>query len=156
MMTWHDIHVSMLDSVQSTAPRTITLGAWAKATKRSNLTTPKKSRPVLMPHGHFVGGRSARHCNQQSGVVQFDIDLKDNPGLDASRVKRLCAKLPEVMFCAQSASGGVWGLARRTDNLDQLLNKLERTLGVRLDKANSRSVAALRFASYDPNPYEHI
>lgn len=155
-MNWHSITVSMLESVHSTQPRTVTLGAWAKATKSSNLDTPKKQRPALMPHGYFVGGRSAHHCQQQSGVVQFDIDLKDNPTLDRNEVKRRCAQLPCVLFCANSATGGMWGLARLADNLDEQLYKLERALGVNLDKANSRSVAALRFASYDPNPYEHI
>jgi|TARA_R100000482_G_scaffold121040_1_gene66836 hypothetical protein len=155
-MNWHTITVSMLDSVQSTDPRTVTLGAWAQATKRSNLDTPKKQRPALMPHGHFVGGRSARHCNQESGIVQFDIDLKDNPKLDRDQVKCRCAQLPEVYFCANSATGGMWGIARRAADLEDQLHWLEHALGVRLDKANSRSVAALRFASYDPNPYEHI
>ena len=155
-MHWHSITVSMLDSMQSTQPRTVTLGAWAKATKHSNLDTPKKQRPALMPHGHFVGGRSVRHCQQDSGIVQFDIDLKDNPGLDQDDVKRRCATLPGVLFCANSATGGMWGIAQLAEDLDQQLLDLERALGVHLDKANSRSVAALRFASYDPNPYEHI
>ena len=50
----------------------------------------------------------------------------------------------------------MWGIAELAEDLDEQLLDLERALGVRLDKANSRSVAALRFASYDPNPYEHI
>jgi len=155
-MHWHNILVSMLDGVQSTSPRTVTLGAWAQATKRSNLNTPKKQRPALMPHGHFVGGRTARHCNEESGVIQFDIDQKDNPNLNRDQVKRRCAKLPGVYFCANSATGGMWGIAKRGADLESQLKQLERTLGVRLDKPNSRSVAALRFASYDSNPYEHI
>ena len=155
-MNWHSITVSMLDSVQSTAPRTVTLGAWALATKRSNLDTPKQQRPALMPHGHFIGGRSAVHCSQESGVVQFDIDLKDNPKLDRDEVKRRCAQLPDVYFCAKSATGGLWGIAKRASDLDNQLQRLQHSLGVRLDKANSRSVAALRFASYDSNPYEYI
>lgn len=155
-MNWHNILVSMLDGVQSTSPRTVTLGAWAQATKRSNLNTPKKQRPALMPHGHFVGGRTARHCNKESGVIQFDIDQKDNPNLNRDQVKRRCAKLPCVYFCANSATGGMWGIAKRSADLESQLKQLERTLGVRLDKPNSRSVAALRFASYDSNPYENI
>jgi len=153
-MNWHSIRVSMLENVHSTNPGAVTLGAWAQATKRSNLNTPKADRPALMPHGYFVGGRSARHCNQQSGVIQFDIDVKDNLGLDHADVKRRCAELTSIYFCAISATGGMWGIARRTGDTDNQLNELERALGVRLDKANSQSVAALRFASYDPNPYE--
>ena len=156
-MNWHTITVSMLDSVQSQIPRSVTLGQWAAATKRSNLDTPKKQRPALMPHGHFVGGRSTAHCAATSGVVQFDIDLKHNPGLDVDLVKRRCKELPEVYFCAHSAGGGLWGFAKRDLDTDSQLARLEAALGVNLDKINSRSVAALRFASYDPKPYErHI
>jgi hypothetical protein len=159
-MNWHTITVSMLDCVQSQIPRSITLGQWAAATKRSNLDTPKKQRPALMPHGHFVGGRSAAHCVQPSGLIQFDIDLKHNPHLDVEMVKRRCRQLPEVYFCAHSAGGGLWGIAKRTKHstdVDKQLFWLEHALGVKLDKINSRSVAALRFASYDPKPYErHI
>ena len=154
MMNWHNIQVSMLDSMHSQTPRTVTLGQWAAATKRSNIDTPKRARPALMPHGHFVGGRSAHHCAQPSGVIQFDIDLKHNPHLDVEMVKRRCRQLPEVYFCAHSAGGGLWGIAKRSSDLDKQLFWLEHALGVKLDKINSRSVAALRFASYDPKPYE--
>lgn len=155
-MNWQNIRVSMLDSVQSTHPRSVTLSAWVKATKTSRIDTPKRDRPALMPHGHFVGGRSADHCREASGLVQFDIDRKDNPDLDVDRVKRQCAHIPSIVFCAKSATGGVYGLAIRASDLDNQLDGLERGLDVRLDKANSRSVAALRFASTDPSPYEHL
>jgi hypothetical protein len=156
-MNWHTITVSMLDSVHSQTPRTVTLGQWAAATKRSNIETPKRERPALMPHGRFAGGRSANHCACPSGVIQFDIDLKHNPGLDVDLIKQRCKQLPEVYFCAHSAGGGLWGFAKRDDDTDGQLDRLEVALGVKLDKMNSRSVAALRFASYDPNPYEqHI
>lgn len=156
-MNWHTITVSMLDSVHSQTPRSVTLGQWAAATKRSNIHTPKRERPALMPHGHFVGGRSAAHCSATSGVIQFDIDLKHNPGLDVDLVKRRCNDLPEVYFCAHSAGGGLWGFAKRELDIDGQLDRLESALGVNLDRMNSRSVAALRFASYDPQPYErHI
>lgn len=156
-MNWQATTVSMLDCMQSKEPRTVTLSAWIAATKRSNIDTPKRQRPALMPHGYFVGGRTSNHCRAESSVVQFDIDLKDNPRLDCDAVKQRCASLREVLFCAKSASGGLWGLMKRHGDLDAQLMKLEQTLNVQLDKANSRSVAALRFASYDPEPYEqHI
>ena len=155
-MTWHNITVSMLESVHSTSPRTITLGAWAKATKRSHLNTPKRSRPALMPHGHFVGGRTADHCNQHSGVVQLDIDVKHNPNLNPAEIKKLASTHRDIVWCAKSAGGGVYGFAVRRGDLDQQLNEIEQYLGVQLDRCNSRSLAALRFASHDPQPYEHI
>lgn len=154
-MNWHTIRVSMLESVHSTQPRTVTVGAWVKATKSSQLDTPKKERPTLMPHGMFVGGRTANHCATHSALIQFDIDLKDNPRLDREMVKRRCEQLPEVYFCANSAGGGLWGLAKRATDVEDQLYWLEHALGVRLDKKNSKSLAALRFASYDPNPYEN-
>jgi len=155
-MNWQTQSVSMLDCVRSTDPRTITLGAWVRATKQSNLDTPKRERPALMPHGMFVGGRCARHCVHESGLIQFDIDLKDNPHLNRAQVKRRCAELPEVYFCANSASGGMWGLAKRAKDVQDQIYWLQHALGVKLDEQNSKSLAALRFASYDPNPYEHI
>ncbi len=155
-MTWKDISVSMLDSVHSREPRTITLGAWVRATKRSDIRTPKKQRPALMPHGLFAGGRQAQHCSQLSELVQFDVDLKHNPGLNPDEVKSRCALDADIVWCAQSAGGGVYGFAMRRGDLDTQLNTIENRLGVVLDRCNSRSVAALRFASHDPKPYEHI
>ena len=155
-MNWQTQSVSMLDCVRSTDPRTITLGAWVRATKQSNLDTPKRERPALMPHGMFVGGRSADHCVAQSTLVQFDIDHKHNPDLSVDLVKRLAAHCDDIVWCARSAGGGAYGFAVRRGDLDNQLNEIEKNLRVVLDWCNSRNVAALRFASYDPNPYEHI
>ena len=155
-MNWRQITVSMLDSVHSTAPRTVTLGAWAEATKRSNITTPKRERPALLPHGHFVGGRSEHHCSSRSRIIQFDIDLKHNPDLDIDLIKELAAIHEDIFWCARSAGGGVYGFAYVNGFLDDQLTTIENTLGVVLDRCNSRSIAALRFASHDPQPYEYI
>jgi len=155
-MNWQEQTVSMLEGVRSCNPRTITLGAWVKATKTSNITTPKRDRPALMPHGMFVGGRRAEHCTVESALVQFDIDQKHNPNLCVDLVKRLAAHCEDIVWCARSAGGGAYGFAVRRGDLDKQLSEIEKNLRVVLDRCNSRNVAALRFASYDPNPYEHI
>ena len=155
-MNWKQITVSMLDSVHSTAPRTVTLGAWAEATKRSNITTPKCERPALLPHGHFVGGRSADHCASRSHIIQFDIDRKHNPDIDVDLIKELAAIHKDIVWCARSAGDGVYGFAYVNGFVDDQLTTIENTLGVKLDRCNSRSIAALRFASHDPQPYEYI
>lgn len=144
----------MLDSMYSKNPQATTLGAWVTATKQRKLDTPKRQRPALMPHGLFAGGRKADDCTHHSVVFQFDIDRKDNPGMDADAIKRKAARCPGVVFCALSAGSGVYGFALRRGDLEDQLDELERTLGVNLDRMNSKSVAALRFASYDSDPYE--
>ena len=109
-----------------------------------------------MPHGMFVGGRRLEHLHSTSSIVQFDIDLKHNPHLQHDQVKQRAAQCADIVFCARSAGGGLYGFARRRGDLDDQLNEIEQILGVVLDRCNSRSLAALRFASYDPQPYEHI
>lgn len=153
-MNWQNQPVSMLDSMYSKDPQPTTLGAWVTATKQHKQDAPKRQRQVLMPHGLFAGGRKADDCTRHSVVFQFDIDRKHNPGMDADAIKRKAASCPGVVFCALSAGSGVYGFALRRGDLDDQLDALERQLGVNLDRMNSKSVAALRFASYDSEPYE--
>ena len=142
----------MLENIHATHPIDVTLGKWIAAVQRSHITTPKRSRPALMPHGRFVGGRRATDCVERSAVVQFDIDTKHNPGLSVDAVKRRAAGVPSIVFLARSASDGCYGFALNTyASTSAMFDELERALGVTLDRVNSQSVTALRFASYDPH-----
>lgn len=153
-MNWVNIPVSMVESVTSMHPRTITLGSWLTAMKVSQIDhIPKKERPALMPHGMFMRGRRAQNLIRHSGLIQFDVDLRDNPGLNVAEVKRRAAYDASILLVANSAGAGCWGLARCEADTDAHLDRIESTLGVTLDRCNSRSVAALRFASSDPEPY---
>ena len=155
-MNWTAITVSMVENIHSTTPVDVTLAKWIAAVKRSDIQSPKKTRPALMPHGRFAGGRSERHCIQPSGLRQFDIDTKDNPHLNVEELKRRAAKVPSIVFLAKSATSGAYGFA--LDNYEDsttMLDTIDAALGVVCDRTNSRSVTALRFASYDPQPYQH-
>ena len=153
-MIWTQITVSMVQNVTDTEPKPVKLSRWLHAMKVSNISgMDKKKRPALLPHGLFNGGRQERHLVMPSGLIQFDIDQKDNPSLCHDEVKRRAAMDPTIMLCARSATGGMWGLAVREPDTDQQLDSIEASLSVILDRCNSRSMAALRFASHDPHPY---
>ena len=153
-MNWLHTPVSMVDSVRSMHPRTITLASWVSAVKVSNVDhIPKKQRPAVMPHGMFMRGRKADNLVRSSGLMQFDVDERDNPGLNVDEVKRRAASDPAILFVAKSAGAGCWGLVRRDGDEDAQLDHIQRVLQVTLDRCNSRSVAALRFAAHDPAPY---
>lgn len=153
-MNWTNITVSMVKTVTDHQPIPVKLGDWLHAMKVSDISDMhKKKRPALMPHGQFRGGRTALHLWRSSGLIQFDIDYKDNYAMNPDAIKRRAADLPEVVLCARSAGGGVWGLAMRSDDETSQLQRLSDSLGVTLDTSNSRNVAALRFAAYDPQPH---
>jgi hypothetical protein len=153
-MNWLSQPVSMVESVRHIYPRTCTIGSWVMNNKHTDWAgVPKKMRPALMPHGLFSNGRKAENLSHPSGLMQFDVDTKDNPGLCVADVKRRAANVPGVVLVANSVNGGCWGLAVREPDMDAQLTQLEQQLGVILDKVNSRSMAALRFAAHDAAPY---
>lgn len=152
-MEWMHLQASVIQNIHSTRPVTTTLGKWVEATRISTINCDKRSRPALMPHGVFDGGRSAEHLVAESGVIQFDIDRKHNPDLDVDAIKAKAAEVDGIVFCAKSAVDGCYGFALRNGDQDRQLDSIEAALGVVLDRCNSRSVAALRFASVDRWPY---
>jgi hypothetical protein len=152
-MDWMQLQASVIQNVNSTRPVTTTLGKWVEATKVSTISCDKRHRPALMPHGVFDGGRSSHHLVMESGVIQFDIDRKHNAGLDVEQVKAKAAEVEDIVFCAKSAVNGCYGFAIRRGDQDEQLDRIEAALGVVLDRCNSRSMAALRFASVDRFPY---
>ena len=106
-----------------------------------------------MPHGMFINGRRADNLVRPSGFMQLDIDTKHNPRLCVDEIKRRAVNDSSIILIAKSAGSGCWGLVRREADGDAQLDRIESILGVTLDRCNSRSVAALRFASSDPEPY---
>lgn len=151
-MEWLNFKASVIQHAHSTQPVTTTLSRWVEATKVSTINCDKRSRPALMPHGVFEGGRSAAHLVAPSGLIQFDIDTKHNPDLDVEAIKAKAAHVDGIVFCARSAVDGCYGFALREDDQDRQLDNIEAALGVVLDRCNSRSMAALRFASVDRWP----
>ena len=151
-MEWINEPCSVIQNIHCTQPITTTLAKWIQATKVSTINCDKRARPALLPHGVFVGGRSEKHLVEQNRIIQFDIDRKHNPLLNVDLIKEKAAQVDEILFCAKSAVDGCYGFALRSGNQDEQLDRIASALGAVLDRCNSRSVAALRFASADRMP----
>ncbi len=117
----------------------------------------KKQLPCFTPSGTF-SRRAADGLLKHSGLIQFDIDSKENPALTAQNAPSLrdkIARFQHVAFCALSASGkGVWGVVpiaypeRHKEHFAALAADFA-GWGIVIDPACS-NVDRLRFWSYDP------
>ena len=138
-----------------TNPRQITLQNWLRMSA-ANGDQPKRSRPVLMPHGWFAT-RKAADCITHSGCVQIDIDAKhqDRP-IVWDDLAQVMAEEPGVIVAQVSASGnGLWLLvavqgiskADHRERADRVVAHFEDRFNVVVDHPVSRNLASLRFAS---------
>ncbi|GAB3949963.1 hypothetical protein GCM10028805_27220 [Spirosoma harenae] len=118
----------------------------------------KATLPAITPSGVFIY-RQASDLVHHSGVLQFDIDLKDNPRIrNYADLKTQIAKLPFVAYCGLSVSGtGYWGLVPiaypewHNKHFDAL-KRVFAYYGIIIDN-KPRNVASLRGYSYDPDAY---
>lgn len=118
----------------------------------------KKQLPCFTPSGTF-SRRAAAGLLAHSGLIQFDIDPKQNPALTASNAPSLRDKIgrfQHVAFCGLSASGeGVWGVVpiaypdRHKEHFAALATDFA-AWGIVIDPACS-NVDRLRFWSHDPD-----
>ncbi|GAB3953289.1 hypothetical protein GCM10028805_36690 [Spirosoma harenae] len=152
-------------------PRPVNLYTWLTNTKyrekvelirsltdKAKRDEVKATLPAITPSGLFTY-RQASALVQHSGVLQFDIDLKDNPHIrNYADLKRVIAKLPFVVYCGLSVSGtGYWGLVPIADpkRHGQHFDALKRVFAhykIILDD-KPRNVVSLRGYSYDPDGY---
>lgn len=125
--------------------------------KRASL---KINLPCFTPSGTF-SHRSEKDLLAHSGLLQFDIDPKENPTLTAETAatwKEQISHLQQVAYCALSASGtGIWGvvvLANPTQHQAhfEALKADFAGWGIVLDE-KCGSVAHPRYWSYDPKAY---
>jgi len=104
-----------------------------------------------------------------NGVMQFDLDLKDNQLIDIEHVKAELAQRPSTLFVFNSPGGGL-KFARKTDFVrlpdetfrdlqqrfrniySELKVQVERELGVQLDMALS-NIKQTMYLSYDVDAY---
>jgi hypothetical protein len=96
----------------------------------------------------------------QTGWMQFDIDLKDNPTiLDAPKLRDQIKNIRYVAFCGLSVSGkGVWGLVKvlNVKNYSRHFKQLVidfKQRGIILDESKGGNPTDLRIYSYDPDAY---
>jgi len=118
----------------------------------------KATLPAITPSGLFSPSRKAANLVRHSGLIQFDIDQRDNPCIDVVDLKKQLAHIKEVAYCGFSVSGrGLWGLVpiqwpeKHKEHLRALQRQLS-SFGVALDSAPS-SVVSLRGYSFDSDGY---
>ncbi len=107
--------------------------------------------------------------NQPNGLVHFDIDVKDNPSIDFSKLKQDVLKIPELAYCFFSPRGGL-KLAVKTDfkSIDAY-DRLRFKTAYSITKAHIQSnieliafddsLASISqdcFVSHDPDAYINI
>lgn len=164
-----DIQVSKFDSVMNTdSPIQVDLYEWLNDTSQKDriqelrnlkgkaYKEAKKKLPGITPSGTFHT-RKEDGLIQHSGLIQFDVDGKDNP-VNMDDLKRKIQLIPYVAYLSYSTSGnGLWGLIPiqypsehkgQFRAIARAFNKAE----VTIDRAPS-NVASFRFCSYDPEPY---
>lgn len=126
--------------------------------KRKN----KQLLPVFTPSATFENGHQASNLIHFNGLLQFDIDGKDNPDLTPDLMKQTImqsALKPYIYYLSLSCSGlGVWGLVKTdgspTDykgHFAALTADLS-NIGAVADNSCS-DITRLRFISYDDSPY---
>ena len=97
---------------------------------------------------------------KQTGWMQFDIDLKDNPEIvDASKLRDEIKNISYVAFCGLSVSAkGVWGLVKVLSIKNYSLHFKQLVIdfkqrGIILDESKGGNPTDLRIYSYDPDAY---
>jgi len=118
--------------------------------------TYKKQLSGITPSGTF-SKRCEAGLIEHSGLIQFDIDSKDN-SISMDQLKEKIKHIPYVAYLAYSTSGnGLWGIIpiKHTEKHKKhfrAIHKAFLNVGVTIDRAPS-NVASFRFTSYDPEPY---
>lgn len=121
----------------------------------------KKVLPFITPHAVV-----ARKCNdavlKRSGLFCYDLDLKDNPGIDLAAFSERLRKNPYCIGYHASPSGGVSFYISVAVDLDTwenhnkeymtLFDELQHLYGVTLDKAQ-KAISQARYCSHDPEAY---
>jgi len=116
----------------------------------------KKQLSGITPSGTFTN-RSESGFIEHSGLIQFDVDGKDNSG-NMDELKFNIQHIPFVAYLAYSTSGkGLWGLIpvqypERHKSHFRAIQQAFTNAGVTIDPAPS-NVASFRFTSYDADPY---
>jgi hypothetical protein len=152
-------------------PRPVHLMKWLKSTKYADTVnqireiSDKKKRdrlkstlPAITPSGQF-SYRSNNNLIKHSGLIQFDIDWKDNQHIaNYEALKTEICKIVNVTYVGLSVSGrGYWGLIpikypEKHKSHFKALTRRFADYGLQLDDKPS-NVASLRGYSFDPKGY---
>ncbi|WP_347160119.1 BT4734/BF3469 family protein [Pontibacter chitinilyticus] len=130
-----------------------------RATEEKSIRDSLKSKlPAITPSGLF-SFRSENSLIRHSGLLQFDIDLKENRHVgNFYELKQQISNIPNVAYCGLSVSGqGFWGLIpiSYTEKHKEHFGALRKAflqLGITID-VKPKNVSSLRGYSYDEAPY---
>ena len=118
----------------------------------------KRSIGCISPSGIF-SHRNINFLVKHSGLIVFDIDLKDNLHIsNYSELREEISKISNVAYVALSVSGkGYWGLipisdAKKHKLFFKEIEKVFKSYGIVIDPSGS-DVTRLRILSYDPSAY---
>lgn len=163
-----DVQISSFPSVRKPdAPTSVNLLDWLKVDHQNIISdlrclsgeaykVKKRSLSGITPSGTF-SNRSESGLIEHSGLIQFDIDSKDN-AVNMDDLKFKIQHIPYVAYLSYSTSGnGLWGLIpiQHKDQHKAHFRAIQRAFsnaGIVIDPAPS-NVASFRFISYDPDPY---
>jgi hypothetical protein len=118
-----------------------------------------KNLPAITPSGTFSDPRNQSNLIQHSGLIQMDVDYKDNPHVDMKELKKEFTRLKQAAYIGFSSSGkGLWGLfpIKHSDKHKQhfkwFADWIEAYFNIEVDRAPSNP-ASLRFYSFDEEAY---
>ena len=164
--------VSAFRNVENTAhPQDVNLLTWLQSDKykgriaRVRSISDHKQRRALK--AEILPGitpsctcsyRNEKSVIKHSGLIQFDIDGKDNPGVIMPDLKQNLTRWNFIAYIAFSASGnGLWGLvhlqhpSKHKEHFAALALEFSQ-LGITLDPEPKNPVS-FRYYSYDPEAY---
>lgn len=119
----------------------------------------KAALPAICPSVLLKGERKIANVVSQTGLLQFDIDGKENPSIhDFGELRNQISRLREVAYCALSVSGqGVWGLVwiQYPDQFKEhfaALSKAFLKANIKIDQA-CKDLTRLRGYTWDDDAY---
>jgi hypothetical protein len=156
-MNLYDVTVSACRGAMTPHVHSVNLGEWL-ATNHEHRAN-KKDSAAIMPHGMFHTRRAA-DFQYSSGLVQVDLDAKDNPGISNwHEVVHALGTLDSVAYANISVSGAgcfvlvnVLGLvghpfvAVANRAIEYITDQ-----GFIADEKVSRNLASLRFMPFSPD-----
>ena len=63
--------------------------------------------PLFFPTVQVFNKNSLDDNSIPTGIVQFDVDTQDNPGLDFDQLKKVVCEIPETIYAFESPGGGM-------------------------------------------------
>ena len=126
-------------------------------TDKNKRTELKAKLPAFTP-SCTCSRRNQGDVLAHSGLIQFDIDAKDNGGISMTELRKRISMSANIAYCGLSVSGtGLWGLIpiaypELHKAHFEYIRRYFDMAGIVIDTAPS-SVVSLRGLSYDENAY---